>query len=688
MSAPFLITGAGTYADVYPRREIRDLQHDHHEQFTLFILAWEKIMDPKFRPTAAQFEQIGGIHGMPYRPWPGDPDEEAKTVRGAWLGYCNHASILFPNWHRPYVMLLEQVICDVAQGIAGKYACDPKVPAEQAAKWRKAARELRFPYWDWTSPETGKKGLPEIFKQENVRLLKPEGGQTYYHHNVLAYYKFNQPIDGFNNRLERVEIQGPHPPPDEMAYFKEWDRTYRRPNSKPEAVTEDYKALDADLTNPSEKEKGSWANLTSGVASTFSLPIDISPELWANVWDAFSNTTFQSSRPDKDGNPHSPFVWNIGFDPIFFLHHCNVDRLLSFWEHIYPDYTAGTEGYLDVDGLTRVPFTQSGGTFIETSNQAVDSKSPLMPFRKSDYTYWDADDTHSLGFVDPNSDPDNANIVRNKYYTYLPIGPVDPNPAVPPTREEREMQRRYLQDHFGYNPIKARDSRPEVQLPLFFPDGIPPHGVPGTIYSGVPRGLELPSGHAKVDNYRQFVVAASLSPAYHGGSYSLDIVLKVDEQSSVTIGSISVLGRGKSANCGNCQARRAANTRVRGIVLVPHDVIADILTAAPILAPTPAAVSSASERDDPAGRLIETLHTSLSSHVVLPSGKRHSELSRGHHVPVNRRLPDETSPTIRLLSCDVYQPDLGEREGQPIDAPFNFHGWLDHGPVLGTWTKA
>ncbi|KAG8739839.1 hypothetical protein FRC10_005069 [Ceratobasidium sp. 414] len=604
-------------------------------------------------------------------------------------------------------MLLEQVICDVAQGIAGKYACDPKVPAAQANKWRQAAHELRFPYWDWTNPETGKKGLPDIFKQENVKLLKPEGVHTYYHHNVLAYYKFNQfPVDGFNNRLEVVEIQGPHPPPNEMAYFKEWDRTYRRPNSKPEAVTEDYKALDADLTNPSEKQRGSWANLTSAVASSFSLPIDIPAELWANAWDEFSNTTFQSSRPDKDGNPHSPYIWNIGFDPIFFLHHCNVDRLLSFWEHIYPDYTAGTEGYLDVDGLTRVPFSkivrpiniivesdlyrhlaQSGGTFIETTNQMVNGKSPLMPFRKSDYTYWDSDDTHSLGFVDPNSDPDNVNIPRNKYYTYLPIGPVDPNPAVPPTREEREKQRRYLQDHFGYNPLKARDSKPDVQFPEFFPHGIPPHGVPGTFYSGVPRGLELPAGHVKVDNYRQFVVAASLSPAYYGGSYSLNIVLKVNEQSSVNIGSVSVLGRGKSASCGNCQARRAANTRVRGVVLVPHELIVGILEAAPILTPAPGASTSGAETDDPASRLIEGLRSSLSSHVVLPSGKRHSELSTGRPVPENRRLPNETTPTIRLLSCDVYQPGVGG-DGQSADAPFNFHGWLDHGPALGTWAKA
>lgn len=27
----------------------------------------------------------------------------------------------------------------------------------------------------------------------------------------------------------------------------------------------------------------------------------------------------------------------IAFDPIFFLHHCNVDRLYAFWAFVYPD---------------------------------------------------------------------------------------------------------------------------------------------------------------------------------------------------------------------------------------------------------------------------------------------------------------------------------------------------------------
>jgi len=50
--------------------------------------------------------QVAGIHGLPYIPWNGatgaafDPDTQ-------WGGYCIHGSVLFPTWHRPYMMLFE-----------------------------------------------------------------------------------------------------------------------------------------------------------------------------------------------------------------------------------------------------------------------------------------------------------------------------------------------------------------------------------------------------------------------------------------------------------------------------------------------------------------------------------------------------------------------------------------------------
>ena len=46
---------------------------------------------------------ITGIHGKPPTPWdhvPGISDHK-------FAGYCTHGSVIFPTWHRPYVVLYE-----------------------------------------------------------------------------------------------------------------------------------------------------------------------------------------------------------------------------------------------------------------------------------------------------------------------------------------------------------------------------------------------------------------------------------------------------------------------------------------------------------------------------------------------------------------------------------------------------
>jgi hypothetical protein len=44
-----------------------------------------------------------GIHGVPFEPWSG-----VEAAPGAnQSGYCTHSSVLFPMWHRPYLVLFE-----------------------------------------------------------------------------------------------------------------------------------------------------------------------------------------------------------------------------------------------------------------------------------------------------------------------------------------------------------------------------------------------------------------------------------------------------------------------------------------------------------------------------------------------------------------------------------------------------
>lgn len=54
----------------------------------------------------------------------------------------------------------------------------------------------------------------------------------------------------------------------------------------------------------------------------------------------------------------------VAFDPIFYMHHANVDRIYAFWEYVYPDYWIG-QGWKDQDG-TIVSFGMSKSAAVQT----------------------------------------------------------------------------------------------------------------------------------------------------------------------------------------------------------------------------------------------------------------------------------------------------------------------------------
>ncbi|KAI8159639.1 hypothetical protein K4K49_007537 [Colletotrichum sp. SAR 10_70] len=111
---------------------------DHINQRALFFPAFWRFsqMNPKEK---LSWFQIAGIHGKPYIAWDEDPQDGKTDLEG----YCTHNSILFSTWHRPYMLLWEQVIYELMKEEAEKF------PASERSSMLESAKSWRFPYWDW-----------------------------------------------------------------------------------------------------------------------------------------------------------------------------------------------------------------------------------------------------------------------------------------------------------------------------------------------------------------------------------------------------------------------------------------------------------------------------------------------------------------------------------------------------------
>jgi tyrosinase len=98
---------------------------EYKKQRDLFLQGFAKVQqrDPK---DPKSFFAVAGIHGLPYEPYDLLPGEKIphrdwnKRESNRWGGYCHHGDILFPTWHRPYVLLLEMLIYEAAEEIVNE----------------------------------------------------------------------------------------------------------------------------------------------------------------------------------------------------------------------------------------------------------------------------------------------------------------------------------------------------------------------------------------------------------------------------------------------------------------------------------------------------------------------------------------------------------------------------------------
>ncbi|KAK6338663.1 hypothetical protein TWF696_009474 [Orbilia brochopaga] len=338
--------GLGPAKDQVPlRKEIREMIANPAE-FNLFLLAMQRFQQMSQQDEKSYYA-IAGIHGRPFKAWDkvtgnGQPNN----------GYCTHKDVLFLPWHRPYLALYEQLIWEHARDVVNEF------PEPKKAAYNAVLPTLRIPYWDWASNST----IPrEIGELATIQVDTPKGQQTI--PNPLYSYKFTD-INEFS------DLQSP------LGKLKE---TVRYPQVVNGAYTSQIDPLNrvmenaaGGLTSTVYKVLTSYKDFnlvsTSGRNKHTGRPLDSLESIHDNIHNAIGG-------PIGGPTGHMADISMAAFDPIFFLHHTNIDRLFAIWQEINPT------------GYTLSGQSDFGTFTIETgTKESLDT--PLTPFHQTGSAYY------------------------------------------------------------------------------------------------------------------------------------------------------------------------------------------------------------------------------------------------------------------------------------------------------------
>lgn len=256
-----------------------------------------------------------GIHGWPFIPW----QYPTSATRNPDRGYCTHNSVLFLTWHRPYLCLIEQLLHEEALNIAGEFS------GSDAEKYQAAADDVRLPYWDWASDDGA--NIPAVLTQSSITVTKPSG-QAEIDNPLYAYRFQNQPDASVG--LDSV--------------------TERSPNANGNIAESFQSRQEATLRLFTISGFNEFSSQAEGVHS------------WVHV----------------DIGNDMGFVPSSAFDPIFWLHHSQVDRLWAMWQASHPG-----------DYMTPAP---RDPTFALDGPGPDDLFTPLYPFRHPNGQEWTSDE--------------------------------------------------------------------------------------------------------------------------------------------------------------------------------------------------------------------------------------------------------------------------------------------------------
>ncbi|KAF1963307.1 Di-copper centre-containing protein [Byssothecium circinans] len=329
---------------VHPRLELRELEKDTL-QWNIFLLGLQRFQNVSQDDKLSYF-QIAGIHGRPWISWDGvEGDANDKSQH---QGYCQHSSILFPTWHRPYLALFEEVLYLNARQVILEWPNGTFKDTHLAV-----LPSLRLPFWDWAAvPPIGEGSMPWSIQRPTIPVTLPSGPTTI--PNPLFSYHF-EPIPTWQS-------------PDSTRWAN-WNQTMRHPTS----LKSDATSQNGVVANTLDRNRLSMQNRVYGLLA---LKKEYAP-MSSKIMPGDSLESIHGTIHDTvGGDGNMLWLQYSSFDPVFWFHHANVDRLIAIWQEVNRDSWVNTS-------------TNHEPSFTFAPDTPVDAQTPLKPFHKSDNgSFW------------------------------------------------------------------------------------------------------------------------------------------------------------------------------------------------------------------------------------------------------------------------------------------------------------
>ncbi|KAL6707713.1 hypothetical protein ACN47E_003834 [Coniothyrium glycines] len=324
---------------IHSRQELRELEKDP-ELWNIFLQAFSRFQAMDQREKISYYK-IAGIHGAPFNSWDGVPATGNETLKG----YCPHTSSMFGPWHRPYLALFEQVLHDRAVDVANEY------PAGEARTRALAvANRVRLPYWDWAMdpPDSAEGVIPSCLRRPTVTVALPNG-TTSTMANPLYRYDFH-PLR-YDDFSALSEFQ-----------FKNWNHTIRLPL---DGYAANATSRDDVVNVRVGKQQPNLRDMLYKLLTIYQPFNEVSNK--ANGGSIGNFETLHDGLHNVFGLGHMGIVEVSAFDPVFWFHHCQMDRIIAMYQARYPDtWVEDSE--------------QASGTFAVAKGLVLGTASPLSPF--------------------------------------------------------------------------------------------------------------------------------------------------------------------------------------------------------------------------------------------------------------------------------------------------------------------